>query len=75
MINGTDDISYLYTEQQRSAAFNAMVKETGWDNPLGFTADTFDYHFFLALQNDKLSFGGRQLWECYQKHLRKVKDA
>jgi len=35
MINSTDDISYLYTEQQRSAAFNAMVKETGWDNPLG----------------------------------------
>ena len=53
----------------RELAFKAMVKETGWDNLLGFTADTFDYHFWLALQNDKLSFGGRQLWECYQKLL------
>jgi len=64
-----------YSESERKSAFYKMCEEMKWDNPLGFTADTFDYHFFLALQNDKLSFGGRQLWECYQKHLRKVKDA
>jgi len=54
----------------RNLAFKRMIKETSWPNPLGFTPKSFVYHFSKALSEDKLSFSGWQLWECYQKHLR-----